>query len=52
MFNVEAMVEKWLKENQDVILKNISDTIADWLDENKQEIYAIIEENAKLNPRS
>jgi dsDNA-binding SOS-regulon protein len=45
MFNVEDILEKWLKQNQDVILKNISDTILEWLDEHKEEIYDIIKKS-------
>ena len=46
MFNVESVVNKWLRDNQKAILKNISDTILKWLDKNKQEIYDIIEKNS------
>jgi hypothetical protein len=46
MFNVDSIIEKWLQDNQEAILKNISDTILDWLDENKQEIYDIIDKNS------
>ena len=46
MFNVESVIEKWLKDNQEAILENISDTIETWLDENKQEIYDIIDKNS------
>ena len=47
MFNIDSIVSKWLKDNRTVILKNISDTIKDWLDKNKQEIYDIIKENSR-----
>jgi dsDNA-binding SOS-regulon protein len=49
MFNVDSVIEKWLKNNQDVILKNISDTIFIWLEEHKDEIYTIIEKSSKGN---
>jgi hypothetical protein len=49
MFGSEIVIKKFLEENEDKILKNISDTIRQWLDENKEEIYKIIrEESNKL----
>jgi hypothetical protein len=45
MFNVEAIVEKWLQEHKDEILDNISATIDRWMEKNKEEIYDIIRES-------
>ena len=47
MFNIDSILQKWLKDNREQLLNNISDTIKKWLDENKAEIYDIIKENSK-----
>jgi hypothetical protein len=49
MFNIDSILEKWLRENRDIILKNISDTILVWLENHKDEIYTIIEKSSKGN---
>ncbi len=43
---IEA-IEKWLEENSDVLLKNISLTIHNWMEINKEEIFKIIKEEVK-----
>jgi hypothetical protein len=42
MFDVKAVVKKWLEDNEEEIFDNISNTIEEWLDRNKQEIFDII----------
>jgi len=46
-YAVQQVVKKWLDNNTDILLDNISNSIQTWLDDHKKKIFEIIKEEIK-----
>ena len=46
---VSLVLTKWLKENNDKLLHNISMSIHQWLEDNKETIFDIIKEESNAS---